>query len=64
MKDETPTAFTVGVILGCVLGGILSMIISSKQLADLKKQAVIDGYAIWEVDNSGNTTFKWKENAE
>lgn len=26
-----------------------------------QNQAVTHGFAIWVVDNSGNTTFQWKE---
>jgi gas vesicle protein len=64
MQDERNAAFIAGMIIGGILFGIATFIISDYRYNELRKQAIVRHYAVWEVDNSGYTTFKWKEKVE
>jgi hypothetical protein len=64
MEGEKCAAFTGGLIVGIFICACFAYLIFSGLYHDLRKQAVVHGYAVWEVDNSGYTTFKWKEKTE
>ena len=42
----------------------ISAFMAASQRDDLKAEAVKRGFAEWVVDEKGDTTWKWKENAK
>jgi hypothetical protein len=61
MEHGEKGAFTIGVILGVVLGICATSFLWMNAFRELQSQAVKRNYASWPSNEYGRTKFQWKD---